>query len=145
MIDGSPKESAEPLPNASSNTGISPIPQVVAHYDNNGAKEASTDVYAAGEIGVDNDATVREPMKKKPIKFYLVFVAINIACFIFALDSTSLSVAIPSIAEQLHGTTLQSFWAGIVFLLATVITQPLYTNPAGAPSLANFSQDATNQ
>lgn len=33
-----------------------------------------------------------------------------------------------SIAEQLHGTTLQSFWAGIAFLLATVVTQPLYTS-----------------
>lgn len=31
------------------------------------------------------------------------------------------------IAEQLHGTTLQSFWAGIAYLLGVVVTQPLYT------------------
>ncbi|KAM0471256.1 hypothetical protein ACHAPX_009438 [Trichoderma viride] len=127
MIDGSPKESIELQPSASTHVGISPAPQRAAHCDNNDTKEASTSVYAAGEVDVDNDAT-RQPTKKKPIKFHLAFFAINIACFIFALDSTSLSVAIPSIAEQLHGTTLQSFWAGIAFLLATVITQPLYTS-----------------
>ncbi|KAL9468331.1 hypothetical protein ACSS6W_010025 [Trichoderma asperelloides] len=128
MIDGSQMGSVEPRLSASSHAGISPIPQGVAHCDNNGTKEASTSVYVASEVGVDNEATMRQPTTKKPINFYLAFFAINIACFIFSLDSTSLSVAIPSIAEQLHGTTLQSFWAGIAFLLATVITQPLYTS-----------------
>lgn len=103
MIDGSPMGSVEPQPNASSNAGISPISQAAAHYDNNGTKEASTSVYVAGEVGVDNDATVRQPTKKKPINFYLVFLAINIACFIFALDSTSLSVAIP-VSRQLSNS-----------------------------------------
>ncbi|KAK1242998.1 hypothetical protein MKX08_005810 [Trichoderma sp. CBMAI-0020] len=126
MIDSSPKESFEPQPTASTHAGLS-VPQVVALCDYNGTKEASTSVYA-GEVGVDNNATARQPAKRKPVKFHLAFLAINVACFIFALDSTSLSVAIPSIAEQLHGTTLQSFWAGIAFLLATVITQPLYTS-----------------
>ncbi|KAJ5168933.1 uncharacterized protein N7482_004527 [Penicillium canariense] len=65
---------------------------------------------------------------KKPLAFYLAFFAINIIVFVFSLDATSLAVAIPSIADQLHGTTLQSFWAGISFLLAVVITQPLYTS-----------------
>lgn len=95
MVDGSPKESIEPQQNASSHAGISPAPQRVAHCHNNGSKEASTTVYAAGEVDVNNDATVRQPTKKKPIKFHLAFLAINIACFIFALDSTSFSVAIP--------------------------------------------------
>lgn len=94
MIDGSPKESIELQPSASTHVGISPAPQGAAHCDNNDTKEASTSVYAAGEVDVDNDAT-RQPTKKKPIKFHLAFFAINIACFIFALDSTSLSVAIP--------------------------------------------------
>jgi hypothetical protein len=95
MIGGSPMESIEPQTIASSYAGISPVPQEAAPCDNSGTKEASTCVYAAGEVGVDNDATVRQPTKKKPINFYLAFVAINIACFIFSLDSTSLSVAIP--------------------------------------------------
>lgn len=95
MLDGSPKESIESQLNASSHAGISPVSQGVAPCDNNDTKEASASVYAAGEVGVDNDATAGQPAKKKPIKFHLVFLAINIACFIFALDSTSLSVAIP--------------------------------------------------
>lgn len=94
MIDGSPKELVELQLNAT-HAGISPVPQEAAHCNNNGTKEASTSVYAAGEVGADNDATARQPTKKKPIKFHLAFLAINIACFIFALDSTSLSVAIP--------------------------------------------------
>lgn len=95
MTDDSPKESIEPQLNASSHAGISLVPQAVAPCDNNGTKEASASVFAAGEIAVDNDTTARQPAKKKPIRFHLVFLAINIACFIFALDSTSLSVAIP--------------------------------------------------
>ncbi|KAK5998602.1 MFS transporter L2 [Cladobotryum mycophilum] len=79
------------------------------------------------------DALIDPPIegqrkKKKPLAFYLSFLAINIIVFVFSLDSTTLAVAIPSIAEQLHGTTLQSFWASISFLLAVVITQPLYTS-----------------
>ena len=34
---------------------------------------------------------------------------------------------IQSITEQLNGTTLQSFWASISYLLCIVVTQPLYT------------------
>ncbi|POR38495.1 Uncharacterized protein TPAR_01304 [Tolypocladium paradoxum] len=87
-----------------------------------------------GEPG--RDAIVASPPKKKPLAFHLAFLAINIIVFVFSLDATTLAVAIPvralwysqSIAEQLHGTTLQSFWASISFLLAVVITQPLYTS-----------------
>lgn len=100
MIDGSQMGSVEPRLSASSHAGISPIPQGVAHCDNNGTKEASTSVYVASEVGVDNEATMRQPTTKKPINFYLAFFAINIACFIFSLDSTSLSVAIP-VSHQL--------------------------------------------
>src|SRR6266702_4717227 len=32
-----------------------------------------------------------------------------------------------SIAEQLNGTALESFWANISYMLCVVITQPLYT------------------
>lgn len=95
MIDSSPIGSLGPEPTAPLHAGISPILQEAAHCDNNGTKEASASVYVAGEIGVDNDATVERPARKKPLNFYLAFIAINIACFIFALDSTSLSVAIP--------------------------------------------------
>ncbi|KAK4066261.1 uncharacterized protein Triagg1_8093 [Trichoderma aggressivum f. europaeum] len=93
-----------------------------------GTEKTSANVYAANEEVAREEASTAQTSERKPLNFYLAFLAINIVVFIFALDSTGLSVAIPSIAEQLHGTTLQSFWAGIAFLLATVVTQPLYTS-----------------
>lgn len=81
---------------------------------------------------------------KKPFSFYLAFLALNISTFIVSLDATALSVAIPvrafylysapllkrsqKITADLHGTTLQAFWSSLSFLLAVVITQPIYTS-----------------
>ncbi|KAI4860989.1 MFS general substrate transporter [Hypoxylon rubiginosum] len=72
-----------------------------------------------------DDATTNN---KKPIGFYLSFFAINILVFLFSLDSTSVAVAIPAIANELHGTTLESFWAGIAYFLGLVVGQPLYAS-----------------
>ncbi|KAI1388529.1 major facilitator superfamily domain-containing protein [Hypoxylon trugodes] len=65
--------------------------------------------------------------KGKTLPFYLGFCGLCLISFIYSLDATTLAVAIPSIAEDLNGTTLQSFWANISYLLAVVVTQPLYT------------------
>ncbi|TPX16139.1 uncharacterized protein E0L32_004134 [Thyridium curvatum] len=72
----------------------------------------------------DGEGTVAP---RKPLAFYLSFIGICFSALVCALDATSLGVAIPSIAEQLGGTTLQSFWASIAYLLCVVTTQPLYT------------------
>ncbi|KAL7957476.1 major facilitator superfamily domain-containing protein [Trichoderma compactum] len=103
---------------------LSPINQDGA----DSTEKTSANVYAANEEVAHEEASTAQTRERKPPNFYLAFLVINIVVFIFALDSTGLSVAIPSIAEQLHGTTLQSFWAGIAFILATVVTQPLYTS-----------------
>ncbi|KAG6031454.1 hypothetical protein E4U41_007566 [Claviceps citrina] len=63
---------------------------------------------------------------KKPMAFYLSFVGIQLIDFVFALDATTLAVAVPTIADELGGTTLQSFWASLSYLLAVAVTQPLY-------------------
>ncbi|KAL6697131.1 major facilitator superfamily domain-containing protein [Trichoderma pleuroticola] len=93
-----------------------------------GTEKTSANGLAVNEVAAHEETSAAQTSERKPLNFYLAFLAINIVVFIFSLDSTGLSVAIPSIAEQLHGTTLQSFWAGIAFLLATVVTQPLYTS-----------------
>lgn len=93
--DSSPMETVEPRPSALSHAEISPVLQEGDHGGNSNTKEASTSLYAVNEIGVDNDASAGQSTKKKPINFYLAFFAINITCFLFSLDSTSLSVAIP--------------------------------------------------
>jgi MFS family permease len=45
-----------------------------------------------------------------------------------ALDGTSISVALPKIAEALHGTAIEAFWSGTSFLLASTVFQPSFAS-----------------
>lgn len=53
----------------------------------------------AVEVGTDTDADAEAvgdgTTQKKPLGFYLSFLAINILVFLFSLDATTLAVAIP--------------------------------------------------
>ncbi|KAI1776605.1 MFS general substrate transporter [Hypoxylon cercidicola] len=80
------------------------------------------------EMAADTTGDDATTNTKKPLGFYLSFFAINILVFLFSLDSTTVAVAIPAIANELHGTTLESFWAGIAYFLGLVIGQPLYAS-----------------
>ncbi|KAI0193449.1 MFS general substrate transporter [Astrocystis sublimbata] len=82
----------------------------------------------AGLHGVEGIKGSIAPKKRKPFGFYLAFIGLSFNVFVFSLDATTLAVAIPSIAHQLHGTTLESFWGSIAYLLGVVITQPLYAS-----------------
>ncbi|ESZ96710.1 MFS transporter [Sclerotinia borealis F-4128] len=80
----------------------------------------------------DADKTLRETeascdTPKKPLAFYLTFTGLIVAIFLYSLDATTLAVAIPYIAEDLGGSTLESFWASMSYILLVVLTQPLYT------------------
>ncbi|KAF1990156.1 MFS general substrate transporter [Aulographum hederae CBS 113979] len=70
----------------------------------------------------------KQQKKKKPVRFYLAVLGLDMMVFIVSLDATMLAIAIPTVAEQLHGTTLQAFWASLSFMLAMVITQPIITS-----------------
>src|ERR1700761_4362108 len=63
---------------------------------------------------------------KKPLSFHLAFLGMLVMVFIVSLDTTTLAVAIPVIANDLGGTTLESFWASTCFMLAVSVVQPLY-------------------
>ncbi|GLB11600.1 hypothetical protein AtubIFM57258_008470 [Aspergillus tubingensis] len=58
--------------------------------------------------------------QKKHYSFYLSIVMLA--------DVTALSLALPVIADQLHGTNFQSFWANIAFILGVAVTQPVCSN-----------------
>lgn len=63
----------------------------------------------------------------KPNKgFYLAFVALATLTLMVALDGTSLSVALPIVAQALKGSALEAFWAGTSFLLASTVFQPTF-------------------
>ena len=86
--------------------------------------------------------------KKKGWRFLFAFFALAVVAFTSALDATSLSVALSVcslfeatdttsheltnpkqiVARDLDGSSLESFWAGISFLLTSVLFQPLITS-----------------
>ncbi|KAF3004746.1 hypothetical protein E8E13_000096 [Curvularia kusanoi] len=80
------------------------------------------------EPSCPGEAVLLGPEKpaKKSLAFHLTFTAILINLFLYALDATTLAVATPAIASDLDGTSLESFWASISYLLAVAMTQPLY-------------------
>ncbi|KAK8115463.1 Major facilitator superfamily domain- general substrate transporter [Apiospora sp. TS-2023a] len=101
---------------------------------------ASTDPSAIEDNDIAaNNATVEasppeagEAPTKKSLGFYLTFIGIQIIEFVYSLDATTLAVALPRIAQDLNGTTLESLWASIVYLLAVAVTQPLYSTVSDA-------------
>lgn len=66
------------------------------------------------------------PAEFKPGRgFILAFLSICIITLAAALDATSLSIALPIIAEKLHGTAIEAFWAGTSFLVTSAVFQPV--------------------
>lgn len=80
------------------------------------------------EEQVQRVAVDTKPKPKKPLAFHLSFVCLSLLVLIVSWDAIVLSVAIPIIAEQLHGTTLESFWASIAYMLGVAVTQPLFAS-----------------
>ncbi|QSZ28582.1 hypothetical protein DSL72_003080 [Monilinia vaccinii-corymbosi] len=62
------------------------------------------------------------------LRFYLAFSSLCVMILAAALDATTLSVALPIIAEDLHGTALQAFWTGTSFLLTSTVIQPTFAS-----------------
>ncbi|KAI1771149.1 major facilitator superfamily domain-containing protein [Hypoxylon cercidicola] len=71
--------------------------------------------------------TLRDKLRK-PIKFHLAFLSLLLMVLIVSIDATALGIAIPTISNELHGTTLEAFWASISFILIETIVQPIYTS-----------------
>ncbi|KAI1658339.1 MFS general substrate transporter [Daldinia decipiens] len=117
------RESFTTEPKTSGTSTDKPENQLV-EIDQPEAVEVSTDADADADAEAASDGTTQ----KKPLGFYLSFLAINILVFLFSLDTTTLAVAIPGIAQELHGTTLESFWAGIAYYLGLVVSLPLFAS-----------------
>ncbi|KAM5445111.1 hypothetical protein MaudCBS49596_007839 [Microsporum audouinii] len=75
---------------------------------------------------------IREDGVTKPqgkhYSFYLSILMLASISLIVAWDVTALSLALPVIAGQLHGTNFQSFWASLAFTLGIAVTQPIYAS-----------------
>jgi MFS family permease len=75
----------------------------------------------------ESKAVVPEPFKPSG-RFYLAFISLALSALAAAIDATSLSVALPTITHDLGGTSIEAFWAGTSFLLASTICQPVFTS-----------------
>ncbi|MCJ1302329.1 hypothetical protein MMC08_005132 [Hypocenomyce scalaris] len=69
-----------------------------------------------------------QPEFKPTPRFYLAFVTLAVITMMVALDGTSLSVALPIIAQKLKGTAIEAFWSGTSFLLCSTVFQPSYAS-----------------
>ncbi|MCJ1395856.1 hypothetical protein MMC18_008742 [Xylographa bjoerkii] len=61
-------------------------------------------------------------------RFYGVFASLWVVNLVLALDGTTVSVALPIIAQDLNGTAIQAFWIGTSFLLTSAVVQPTYAS-----------------
>ncbi len=61
-------------------------------------------------------------------RFFLAFATLSVVTLAAALDATSLSVALPIIADKLKGSAIEAFWSGTSFLLTSTVFQPSYAS-----------------
>ncbi|KAJ5634915.1 hypothetical protein N7528_002757 [Penicillium herquei] len=79
-------------------------------------------------VGSSDPEEAIQSRRKKPLSFFLAFIALLLMVFLVSLDATTLAVAIPVITRDLSGSTLTAFWANISFTVAVVVIQPIYTS-----------------
>ncbi|KAF2715879.1 MFS general substrate transporter [Polychaeton citri CBS 116435] len=102
---------------------IEPSPKQGTGHDGNDAGRP---------LGHDQTAEQPSAVKKPGYTFHFAFAGLALIFFVFNLDATTLGVALPSIAEDLNGTSLESFWANISYTLCVVITQPQWASISDA-------------
>ncbi|CAG9939996.1 unnamed protein product [Clonostachys rosea f. rosea IK726] len=65
------------------------------------------------------------PNPKKSVPFMLAFAGLSAVMFVFHVDATCLGIALPTIARDLGGTSLQSFWASLSYTLCSLVLHPV--------------------
>lgn len=77
----------------------------------------TTDVVDAVE-----EASASEPSKRKPLAFWMVFVALCFSCFVAALDLTAVSTTLPDVAQTFHSVDYS--WIGSAYALTSTAFVP---------------------
>ncbi|KAL6719143.1 hypothetical protein ACLMJK_003380 [Lecanora helva] len=79
----------------------------------------------------ENEPIAKETEKEAAVvpfnpgyRFYMAFSSLAVLAMMVSLDGTSVSVALPKLAESLHGSAIEAFWTGTSFLLSSSIFQP---------------------
>lgn len=79
-------------------------------------------------VETKNETSTSPPTFEISTRFLMAFAALSVLTLMVALDGTSISVALPIIANKLHGTAIEAFWAGTSFLLASTVFQPNFAS-----------------
>ncbi|KAL3486595.1 major facilitator superfamily domain-containing protein [Aspergillus germanicus] len=74
-----------------------------------------------GDLDPDDDGAITF---NPGARFYLAFSSLVVLAMMVSLDGTSVSVALPLIAESLRGSAIEAFWTGTSFLLSSAVFQP---------------------
>ncbi|EED12296.1 MFS transporter, putative [Talaromyces stipitatus ATCC 10500] len=80
----------------------------------------------ASEEQVNADTSGRAPKKSWSFKF--AFIGLAATLFVFQLDATCLGIALPTIAADLKGSSLESFWASLAYTLCGLVMQPVWAS-----------------
>ncbi|KAF4454931.1 hypothetical protein F53441_2640 [Fusarium austroafricanum] len=84
------------------------------------------------DADVSPDSEGRQPRPKKSLAFKLAFIGLAAVLFVFQVDATALGIAIPTIANDLRGSSLESFWANLSYTLCGVVMQPVWPSISDA-------------
>ncbi|KAH7463400.1 hypothetical protein FOMA001_g18076 [Fusarium oxysporum f. sp. matthiolae] len=82
------------------------------------------------EVSQDNGGS--QPKPKKSLAFKLAFIGLAATLFVFQVDATALGIALPSIANDLRGSSLESFWANLSYTLCGLVMQPVWASISDA-------------
>ncbi|KAF9775748.1 hypothetical protein IL306_006122 [Fusarium sp. DS 682] len=78
------------------------------------------------------DGEISQPKQKKSLAFKLSFIGLAATLFVFQVDATALGIALPSIANDLKGSSLESFWANLSYTLCGLVMQPVWASISDA-------------
>ncbi|KAK2472478.1 hypothetical protein H9L39_16358 [Fusarium oxysporum f. sp. albedinis] len=70
--------------------------------------------------------------QKKSLAFKLAFIGLSATLFVFQVDATALGIALPTIANDLKGSSLESFWANLSYTLCGLVMQPVWASISDA-------------
>ncbi|KAM0501069.1 hypothetical protein ACHAP8_004797 [Fusarium lateritium] len=73
-----------------------------------------------------------QPKQKKSVAFKLSFIGLAAILFVFQIDATALGIALPTIANELNGSSLESFWANLSYTLCGLVMQPVWASISDA-------------
>ncbi|KAL6916821.1 hypothetical protein FSST1_008316 [Fusarium sambucinum] len=73
-----------------------------------------------------------QPKQKKSVAFKLSFIGLAAILFVFQIDATALAIALPTIANELNGSSLESFWANLSYTLCGLVMQPVWASISDA-------------